>query len=144
MRRQLATGISALALAFGPLMCAGAPQASWLGCKASPANLVRLDTAPEAWPLGEVVVVEGFIGSLVQRGESSLLSVLVRSTTRFVFCEHEPPLALFKPLGTQCVIMLNVKRLHVSVRVREAPHGCRVSLTYFRRVRCCPAALGEV
>lgn len=110
MRRHLVTGMSALALTLAPLLCAAAPQASWRGCDVAPSNLVALDTAAATWHLGEVVVVEGFIGSVAGNGEQSVLSVMVRATTPRV--QHQKgdttvfasPLAFTRPHVAQCVI----------------------------------------
>ena len=105
MRRHLATGMSALALTLAPLLCAAAPQASWRGCYTAPSNLIALETAAEAWPLGEVVVVEGFIGSVAGSGEQPVLSVMVRAgyNNTIVFAS---PLVLTRPHYSQCVIIV--------------------------------------
>lgn len=71
--------LASVSLAVTPLLCAAAPQASWLSCDSQPNNFLDIEQTLDEWPVGEIVVLEGFTGSLDQDERGFVLTVLVRN-----------------------------------------------------------------
>lgn len=78
----MSTWLACVSLLASPLLTAAAPQAQWLTCDTHPDNFVNLEKSSEDWPVGKVVVLEGFVGSVQQDAHSTQFSVQVRSMRR--------------------------------------------------------------
>lgn len=77
MYRLLAC-VSALA---APLLSVAAPhdQPQTFSCGSRPKGFVDLDDSSSKWPVGKVVVLEGFVGSVNQDESSVQFSIKVRN-----------------------------------------------------------------
>lgn len=73
------TGPSALSLSLAAVACVNVSASAWLDCNSRPENLMSLSQNLQSdggWPLGGVVVVEGFVGAV--NAEQHEFSVSVR------------------------------------------------------------------
>lgn len=70
-----------LALAPGVVQLAdAAEQDAWTSCATRPDNFVTVDSSTEQWPVGKIVVLEGFIESVEEDEYNSKLWLTVRAS----------------------------------------------------------------
>lgn len=74
---QSLAGLS-LSMAFAPLRCGAAPQAQWLSCNERPSNFVEVENSTEQWPVGKIVVIDGFVGAVTTDEYNTHVSISVR------------------------------------------------------------------
>ena len=138
----------ACALVLAPLLGHAAPQAAWLSCSARPDNLVALDSSFGDWPSGDIVVVEGFIGSVTVDDERASISVNVRAPREPTPCYSMPMhtyastkclspfLACFRGSSPLRAAQCSVSWVHWTIsRTHELQLRTRSNHVYNRRIR---------
>jgi hypothetical protein len=69
--------LAVLSAVATPLSCVAAPQATWVACDSRPENFVTIESSSESWPMGKIVVLEGFIGSVESDTEGKKITLKV-------------------------------------------------------------------